>query len=90
MTISFYVFSYVDDIFVIENNNKIIKFTKDMLNSIFNIKSMGLTDRCNSRNKNLLKGLILSQSHYVDKIFKKFNKNNTTMTQTLIDTNQHL
>ncbi|XP_076926526.1 secreted RxLR effector protein 161-like [Bidens hawaiensis] len=35
-------------------------------------------------------GLVLSQSHYVDKILKKFNGGDTSIAQTSIDTSQHL
>ena len=35
-------------------------------------------------------GLILSQSHYMDKIREKFIKNNSDISKTLEDTNLHL
>lgn len=36
------------------------------------------------------KGLILSQSHYVDKIIEKFNKDDSTIAKTLLEANLHL
>ena len=35
-------------------------------------------------------GLILDQSHYVDKILEKFNKDDNAIVRTPIDTNHHL
>ena len=35
-------------------------------------------------------GLVLRQTHYVDKILEKFNKGNTSIARTPIDTSQHL
>lgn len=34
--------------------------------------------------------LVVSQLHYMDKILKKFNNNDYSMTRTLINTSQHL
>ena len=67
---------YVDDMLIIGSNNKIIKTTKKMLNSKFDMNDMGKTDvilgmkiiRTSDR-------YVLSQSHYVEKILEKFNKN---------------
>lgn len=35
-------------------------------------------------------GLIFSQSHYIDKILEKFNKNNSSIAKTLLNVNLHL
>ena len=35
---------YVDDMFIIGSNDKMVKSTKDMLNSKFEMKDMGLDD----------------------------------------------
>ena len=67
---------YADDMLIIGSNNKIIKTTKKMLNSKFDMNDMGKTDvilgmkiiRTSDR-------YVLSQSHYVEKILEKFNKN---------------
>ncbi|KAK6149115.1 hypothetical protein DH2020_016640 [Rehmannia glutinosa] len=82
---------YVDDMLIIGSNDKIIKSTKDMLNSRFDMKDMGLADVILgikiSRTTN---GLTLDQSHYVDKILEKFSKDDTSLARTPIDTSQHL
>ena len=82
---------YVDDMLIVGSNDKIIKSTKEMLNSKFDMKDMGLADVILgikiSRNTN---GLVLSQSHYVDKILEKFNKSDTSVARTLVDLSLHL
>lgn len=35
---------YIDDMLIVGSNNKVIKSTKDMLNSRFDIKYLGLFD----------------------------------------------
>ena len=82
---------YVDDMLITGSNDRMIKSTKDMLNSRFDMKDMGLADVILGikiiRSPN---GLILSQSHYVDKILDKFNKDDSGVARTPIDVNQHL
>ena len=60
---------YVDDMLIVGSDDDIIKSTKRMLNSSFDMKDMGLADVILgikiSKSSN---GLILSLSHYVDKI----------------------
>ncbi|GJS93742.1 retrovirus-related pol polyprotein from transposon TNT 1-94 [Tanacetum coccineum] len=60
---------YVDDMLIVGSNDKIIRSTKDMLKSKFDMKDMGLADVILGikiiRTQN---GLVLSQAHYVDKI----------------------
>ncbi|KAA3469043.1 Zinc finger, CCHC-type [Gossypium australe] len=68
-----------------------IKRTKDMLNSSFDMKDMGLNDMIlGIQIKRLSESLILTQSHYVDKILGKFSKDDSGIARTLIDTSQHL
>ncbi|GJT49677.1 retrovirus-related pol polyprotein from transposon TNT 1-94 [Tanacetum coccineum] len=59
---------YVDDMLIVGSNDKMIKSTKDMLKSKFDMKDMGLADVILGikiiRTQN---GLVLSQAHYVDK-----------------------
>ena len=69
---------YVDDMLIVGRNDKMIVSTKNTLNSRFDIKDMGLTDVIlGIKRKRTLEGLILSQSHYVDNILGKFNKDNS-------------
>ena len=82
---------YVDDMLITGNNDQMIKSIKDMLNSRFDTKDMGLADGILGikiiRSPN---SLLLSQSHYVDKVLDKFNKDDSSVTRTPIDLNQHL
>jgi len=82
---------YVDDMLIVGSNDDMIKSTKNMLKSKFDMKDMGLADVILgikiSRASN---GLILSQTHYVDKILGKFNKEDNTMSKTPLDTSIHL
>ena len=76
---------------IVRSKDKMIKFIKDMLNSRFEMKDMGLANVILgikiTRTSN---GPILSHSHYVEKILKKVNIDDFVKTKTLIDTNQHL
>ena len=82
---------YVDDMLIVGSDDDIIKSTKRMLNSSFDMKDMRLADVILgikiSKSSN---GLILSQSHYVDKILEKFNKNDSGVCKTPVDLNLHL
>ena len=40
----FIVCLYVDDMLIVDSNDKMITFTKNMLNSRFDMKDLGLTD----------------------------------------------
>ena len=64
---------YVDDMLIIGSSQNIIKSNKQMLNSRFDMKDMGVAD--------VILGMIitktsdgyaLSQSHYIEKILGKF------------------
>nr|GEW16034.1 retrotransposon protein, putative, Ty1-copia subclass [Tanacetum cinerariifolium] len=82
---------YVDDMLIVVSNDKMIKSTKDMLKSKFDMKDMGLADvilgikiiRPHNR-------LVLSQAHYVDKILNTHNAGDSGLARTLIDTSLHL
>ena len=71
---------------IIGNDDKIIISIKNMLNSRFDMKDMGLANVLLGiqilRTSN---GLILSQSHYVDNILGKFDKDNSGIARTLVD-----
>ncbi|GJR87318.1 retrovirus-related pol polyprotein from transposon TNT 1-94 [Tanacetum coccineum] len=82
---------YVDDMLIINSNGKMIKPTKDMLKSKFDMKDMGLADVIlgikiiRTHNE-----LVLSQAHYVDKILKTHNAGDSGLARTPIDTSMHL
>ncbi|KAD6118818.1 hypothetical protein E3N88_10089 [Mikania micrantha] len=82
---------YVDDMLIVGSDDKMIKSTKDMLKARFDMKDMGLADVILGVKINRTQnGLVLSQSHYVDKILEKFKPGDTSVAQTPIDTTQHL
>ena len=77
---------YVDDMLIVGSDDKMIKSTKNMLNSRFDMKDMGLADVILGKKiSRVSDGLVLSQSHYVDNILGKFDKDNFGVVKTLID-----
>ena len=65
---------YLDDMLIVGSDDKMITFTKNMLNSWFAMKDLGLVDVIlGIKIKRTSYGLILSQSHYVDTILGKFD-----------------
>ena len=82
---------YVDDMLIVGSNDKVIQSTKDMLNSKFSMKDMGLADVVlGVQITRTSSGIALSQTHYVDKILDKFNKSDTNIARTPVDLNLHL
>ena len=60
---------------IVGSNDKMITSTKNMLNSRFDMKDLGLADVILViKLKKTSYGLILSQSHYIDNILRKFDK----------------
>ncbi|GJR67773.1 retrotransposon protein, putative, ty1-copia subclass [Tanacetum coccineum] len=78
---------YVDDMIIIGSNDKMIKYTKDMLKSKFDMKDIGLADVIlgikiiQTHNR-----LVLSQAHYVDKSLNNHNVGDFSLARTPIDT----
>ncbi|XP_073133324.1 uncharacterized protein [Henckelia pumila] len=69
----------------------VIQSTKKFLNSKFDMKDLGLAEVIlGIKIHRTSEGMVLSQSHYVDKILEKFNKDDSALARTLIDTSQHL
>ena len=82
---------YVDDLLIVKSDGKMITFIKNMLNSRFHMKDMGLADVIlGIKIKRTFDGLILSQSHYVDNILEKFDKDNSGIARTPVDVTLHL
>nr|GFD18749.1 zinc finger, CCHC-type [Tanacetum cinerariifolium] len=72
-------------------NDKMIKSTKDMLKSKFDMKDMSLADVIlGIKIIRTYNGLVLSQAHYVDKILNTRNARDSGTAKTLIDTSLHL
>lgn len=71
---------YVNDMLIVGNDDKMVRFTKNMLKSSFDMKDKGpkvfILGTKFSRTSNKI---ILSQSHYVDKILENFNKDNFSL-----------
>ena len=82
---------YIDNMIVVVSNDKVIRSTKNILNSKFDMKDLGLVDviLCVKIIK-IFDGLALSQTHYIDKILEKFNKSDSNVVITLVDVNLHL
>ncbi|CAM8998041.1 unnamed protein product [Rhodiola kirilowii] len=77
---------YVDDMLIFGTDQKQVDIAKDFLSSSFSIKDIGeagviLGIRIKCENK----GLALSQSHYVEKVLKKFNCLNCVPVSTPMD-----
>ena len=82
---------YVDDMLIIGSNIEIIKTTKKMLNSKFDMKDMGVANVILGIKKfRTSEGYTLSQSHYVEKILSKFGKHDDRPAMTPIDPNLQL
>ena len=82
---------YVDDMVIVGNDDDMIKSTKNMLKSKFEMKDIGLANVIlGIKISKASNGLILSQTHYIDKILGKFNKDDNIMSKTLLDTSIHL
>ena len=79
---------YVDDMLIFGTDEETIIQTKLFLSSKFDMKDMGVADVILgiriTWNDN---GLVLSQSHYIEKILKKFNHYESTPVSTPYDSN---
>ena len=81
---------YVDDMLIVGSDDKMITSTKNMLNSRFDMKDMGLADVIlGIKIKITSDGLVLSQSHYVDNILGKFDKDKSGIARTPVDVTLH-
>ena len=82
---------YVDDILIMGSNNEVIKTTKEMFSNKFDMKDLGVADVIlGIKISKTSDGLILSQSHYIEKILKKFKQNDSSPMRTLVNVNLHL
>ena len=82
---------YVDDMFIVGSNDKMVKSTKDILHSRFHMKDMSLADVIQGiKILRTPSGLVLNQSHYVDKILEKFSKYDSSVSRTSFDMTLHL
>ena len=80
----------IDDMLIISGDDKMVTSTKNMLNSRFDMKDMGLVDVIlGIKLIRTSQGLILSQSHYVN-ILRKFDEDNSGIAKTPIDVTLYL
>ena len=82
---------YVDDILIMGSNNEVIKTTKEMFNNNFDMKDLGVADVIlGIKISKTSYGLTLSQSHYIEKVLKKFKQDDSSPMRTPVDVNLHL
>ena len=73
------------------HDDEMIISTENMLNSRFDMKDMGPSDVIlGIKIIRISYGLILSRSHYVDNILRKFGRDNSGIGRTLVDATLHL
>ena len=82
----------VGDMLIVNNNDKMITSTKYIFNSRFDMKDLRFIDVTLGIKIKIktLDGLNLTQSHYVDNILVKFNKNNFVTAKILVHITLHL
>jgi hypothetical protein len=82
---------YVDDMLIFGTDQKQVDLTKAFLSSNFSMKDMGIADvilGIKIIRNNL--GISLSQSHYIEKVLKKFNCENGSNSASPMDSNVKL
>ncbi|GJY59617.1 zinc finger, CCHC-type containing protein [Tanacetum coccineum] len=77
---------YVDDMLIFGTDQNQVDETKKFLSSRFSMKDMGEADvilgiKIKSENK----GIVITQSQYIEKILKKFNREDCSLVNTLMD-----
>ncbi|GJU52704.1 zinc finger, CCHC-type containing protein [Tanacetum coccineum] len=76
---------YVDDMLIGTDQNQVDE-TKKFLSSKFSMKDMGEADVIlGIKIKREAKGIVITQSHYIDKILKKFNREDCSPVSTHMD-----
>ncbi|GJY20502.1 zinc finger, CCHC-type containing protein, partial [Tanacetum coccineum] len=82
---------YVDDMLIFGTDQVQVDLTKEFLSSRFSIKDMGEADVIlGIRVKHESNGIEISQSHYIEKVLKKFNYSDCTPVSTPLDTCEKL
>lgn len=77
---------YVDDMLIFGTNLEQVDLIKSFLSSNFSMKDMGETDVIlGIKIKRDSGKLILSQSHYIEKVLKKFNSYDCSLISTPMD-----
>ncbi|GJY44063.1 zinc finger, CCHC-type containing protein [Tanacetum coccineum] len=82
-------FIYVDDMLIFGTDQDQVYLENDFLSSSFSMKDMGEADVIlGIRIKHEINTISTSQSHYIEKILKKFNYFDSTPVSTLMDTSK--
>ncbi|CAM8878112.1 unnamed protein product [Rhodiola kirilowii] len=82
---------YVDDMLIFGTNLECINQTKDFLSSKFSMKDMGEAEVILSiRIERIEGGLALTQSHYIEKVLKKYKYFNCHPMNTPFESSKHL
>ncbi|GJY94992.1 zinc finger, CCHC-type containing protein, partial [Tanacetum coccineum] len=82
---------YVDDMLIFGTDQVQVDLTKEFLSSRFSMKDMGEADVIfGIRIKHESNGIAISQSHYIEKVLKKFNYFDCTLVSTPMDTSEKL
>ncbi|GJW09012.1 zinc finger, CCHC-type containing protein [Tanacetum coccineum] len=82
---------YVDDMLIFGTNQVQVDLTKEFLSSRFSMKDMGEAGVISGiRIKHESNGILISQSHYIEKVLKKFNYFDCTPVSTPMDTSEKL
>ncbi|GKE16213.1 zinc finger, CCHC-type containing protein [Tanacetum coccineum] len=77
---------YVDDMLIFGTDQVLVTLTKEFLSSKFSMKDMGEADGIlDIRIKHECNGIAISQSHYIEKVLKKFNYFECTLMITPMD-----
>ncbi|GJW61565.1 zinc finger, CCHC-type containing protein [Tanacetum coccineum] len=78
---------YVDDMLIFGTDQVQVDLTKEFLSLRFSMKNMGEADVILViRIKHESNGIAISQSHYIEKVMKKFNYSDCTLVSTPLDT----
>jgi hypothetical protein len=78
---------YIDDMLILDSNVHMIKSTKKILTNKFDMKNLDVTDIIPGiKISNTSNGLVLPQSHYVEKILKNISKYDNNIDKTLVVT----
>ena len=82
---------YVDDMLIFGTDQNQVDLTKEFLSSRFSMKDMGEADVIlGIRIKHESNKISISQSHYIEKVLKKFNYFDCTPVSTPMDTSEKL
>ncbi|GJR97559.1 zinc finger, CCHC-type containing protein [Tanacetum coccineum] len=82
---------YVDEMLIFGTDQVQVDLTKEFLSSRFSMKDIGEADVIlGIRIKHESNGIAISQSHYIEKVLKKFNYFDCTLVSTHMDTSEKL